>query len=320
MRHGLCCHARMRKLVVASFVVALGCGASQPKTDSQPAPSPLASDLSPTPVVAKPLDPAPSKPAVTSGPVKFVEVDAPNDAHRAVLQQHLDKFDACYDQALKRDPETSAHWMGLFTLERDGKVRTCEIVGEPHQELRQCILRVINTLAFPKAKQPSTEESFSVRMEKRYRFTDPEKSFSVVFPGEPKLESEHTLLRDGEVEILSASLITDRWEHTALRDRASPLTQYDCPTAQTAMLHNSMETMGCEPTQVAMTRIGQFPALSADFACTQKGLKGSIRIVCNDSHLSTEKTVRTYSVYAFSDAKSWDPTEAQGFLDSLMLY
>jgi hypothetical protein len=125
---------------------------------------------------AESTPPAPPPPAPSPAPTDsqgFVKVKAVDDpeAH-AVFQQQIDALKDCYKQALARDPQTEVMWACFFTRNAEGAVTDANIPGEPHGELRACIVDVVKKASFPPPKEAGKQQTFFVAMEKT-EITDP---------------------------------------------------------------------------------------------------------------------------------------------------
>jgi len=66
---------------------------------------------------------------------------------RGRIRAHNAKYRACYEAALKKDPELEGKVVVKFVIEKDGKVSSAKAEGMP--AIDDCIARAIGKIRFP---------------------------------------------------------------------------------------------------------------------------------------------------------------------------
>ena len=166
----------MRFAILTGLALLTSCAASappQPHADG-PAGAQSAAEVTPKPAESTSVETkaadvstgeAPkAESAAVSISVKANAVD--DEAASAIFVQQNAELRKCYQKALEKDPATEAEWACFFVRDATGRVTSVDIPGEPFQELRKCIVKVVKAAKFPPPKQADAQQTFFVFMTK----------------------------------------------------------------------------------------------------------------------------------------------------------
>lgn len=134
----------MRHFVALSLLLATACGGGSPA----PASSSGGEAEPPAPVPVAPIDPA--RPAIDPAQM------------REVLRAQSPAVDACYQQALARDPSRRGRVVVAFVVGTDGHVSRAAVdestLGDADAE--RCIAEVVSGLVFPRPTRGIVEARY----------------------------------------------------------------------------------------------------------------------------------------------------------------